>query len=104
LPWLVSGAATFMEEMNMSQEVWRGEGDLRRFLIHFIADIGKTVCLLGGLIIFWEIIVLFRFLHYPDANLDALEKVHFAGTYCTLVVTGISFVLKQMVGLWEKKK
>lgn len=93
-----------MNEANFSTELWTGEGGMRAWFIHLIADAVKTLSILAALYIFWEVISLLRFRHYPEIYLQALEKAHFAFMFCTLLVTGLNFVFKQVIVLWQNKK
>jgi len=79
------------------------EDELSLWLIHFIADFVKTLCVIAALYVFWEAIAWLRFRGYPDDLCKQLEKTHFAFMWITLCVTGGNFVLKQVVALWRKK-
>jgi hypothetical protein len=85
-------------------QIWSGHGGVEPFLVHLISDAIKCVSLLACLWIFWEIVAFLRFRHYPEPYLDALEKVHFVGTFCVLLVTSLTFVASQLVALWQKGK
>jgi hypothetical protein len=67
-------------------------------------DVLKTFSILAIMFVFWEGIVLMRLRGYPDVYLDPFEKTHFAFMWVLYVVTGSNFVLKQIFGLWPKKR
>ena len=92
-----------MAHKSFFAEIWTGHGGVRPFLIHFVSDLIKTVCLLAGLWLFWETISFLRFRHYPEEYLSILEKIHFVATVCILTVTSITFVVSQ-VAAWFKLK
>jgi hypothetical protein len=86
------------------QKIWSGDGAVEDYLVHLVSDGIKTLSLLAVLWIVWEFISLMRFRHFPEPYLDALEKVHFAGTVSVLTVTSFALVLSQVIELWKKSK
>jgi len=90
-----------MEQKSFLSKLW--EGSLRDWLLHFVADLVKTLCILASLYIFWEAIALLRFRGYPDGLCKKLEYTDFAFMWAALCVTSGNFVLKLVVGTWRKK-
>lgn len=88
------------EHQSFGNELWADE--LRPFFLHFTSDFIRTSVILIGLYLFWEIIRILRLRGYPDELLGYLEKAHFASMFAALCVTGINFVIKQIVILWRK--
>jgi hypothetical protein len=83
----------------------RGEDSLKKWFTHLGTETLKTLSVLAVLEIFWEVISLMRFRHYPEDKLSSLEELHFRIMYCALVVLGFNFVIKLVVGLsWSSKK
>ena len=70
----------------------------------FFKDAIKTLSILAFLYLVWEGIALLRLGGYPAAYLDVFEKTHFAFMWAAMVVNCGNFVIKQMVGLWPKKR
>lgn len=90
-----------MERNAFLSELWN-EG-LRHWLLHFLADLAKTLCILAALYIFWEAIALLRYRGYPEELCQKLDKTHFAFMWTALCVTSGNFVLKQIFAIWRKK-
>jgi hypothetical protein len=67
-------------------------------------DALKTLSILAIMYVFWETIVLMRLRGYPEAYLQPFEKTHFVFMWVLYVVTGGNFILKQLVGLWPKRR
>ncbi len=78
--------------------------DLEEWFGHFLSDLVKTLSTLAALYVFWEGIAWLRFRGYPDDLCQQLEKTHFAFTWASLCIIGASFILKQVVSLWKKKR
>ncbi len=64
----------------------------------------KSPSVLAILYVFWEGIVLMRVRGYPSGYLNICEKTHFAFMWASLVVISSNFLIKQVVGLWSKKR
>lgn len=78
------------------EELW--EDWLRPLSIDCI----KTFSILAVLYGVWEALSFMRYRGYPQEYLDAIEKIHFAFLYTSLLILGASFVLKLAIGLWKK--
>jgi hypothetical protein len=78
--------------------IWR---NFRDFLQHFLSDPAKTVLILVGLVIIWEVIKVMAYLGLPKESLDKLEAVHFVFTYVAVVVISIAFILRLILSLWK---
>jgi hypothetical protein len=70
----------------------------------FFKDVLKTFSILAVMYVFWEAILLMRLRSYPEIYLQAFEKTHFVFMWVLYVVTGGNFVIKQIVGLWPKRR
>jgi len=90
------------EDESFWREVWTE--DLRSFVKHFLSDFVKTLSILAALYLFWEVVAWLRFRGYPDDLCQKLEKTHFAFMWIALVVTGVNFVLRQVVGIWNNNR
>jgi len=102
LPWQTGEIIpSIVEQERFLSELW--EGELRPFLLHFVSDLVKTLCILAALYVFWEAIALLRFRGYPDGLCQRLEKTHFAFMWIALCITSGNFVLKQAFAIWRKK-
>jgi TRAP-type C4-dicarboxylate transport system permease small subunit len=93
-----------MDNKNLFQEIWSGEGLIRWWLVHSISDACMILSSLGIIWGFWEVILLMRVRHYPEAKLSSLEDLHFHIMYCVFVVLGVDFVLRLVAGLWLTKR
>jgi hypothetical protein len=89
--------------MNFVAELWTGETALRKWTLHFLADVYMTLWVLAILSIFWEAIAFLRFQNYPGDKLASLEEIHFRSSESALCVLGFYFVLKLAISLWPKK-
>jgi hypothetical protein len=67
-------------------------------------DCLKSFSILAVLYGFWEALSLMRFRGYPEEDIQALDKAHFAFLYAAFLVLGITFVLRLVTSQWPKKK
>jgi hypothetical protein len=84
------------------QQLWNE--DLRSFFMSFLSDFVKTLSILAALYLFWEVVAWLRFRGYPDDLCQKLEKTHFAFMWIALLSTGVNFVLRQVVVIWNNKR
>jgi TRAP-type C4-dicarboxylate transport system permease small subunit len=93
-----------MEEMNVLQEVWRGDGRLKWWFVHSVSDLCMTLGTLALIWIFWEGLSLMRFWHFPEDKLAYLENLDFFFMVGALKILGCIFLIKLVIGLWPKSK
>jgi hypothetical protein len=76
---------------------------LRNFCLHVVSDVVMEVCILIGLAIFWQVIRLLHVWGLSDDLLQKLEYTDFCFVWASIVVLGITFVLKLGISIWRHR-